>query len=62
MPLTQENLSAGSEGHNSQAGPRTHKSSRSNPELKRNHRNGVQIMKSTDMTVKSKQHLVKGLI
>ncbi|TGO62197.1 hypothetical protein BCON_0021g00090 [Botryotinia convoluta] len=48
MPLTQENLSAVSEGHNSQAGPRTHKSSRSNPDLERNHHNGVQVMKFTD--------------
>ncbi|TGO69407.1 hypothetical protein BOTNAR_0011g00230 [Botryotinia narcissicola] len=48
MPLTQENLSAHSEGHNSQAGPLTHRSSRSNPDLERNHHNSVQIMKSTD--------------
>ncbi|TGO34929.1 hypothetical protein BHYA_0176g00100 [Botrytis hyacinthi] len=48
MQLTQENLSALSEGHNSQAGPRTHRTSRSNPDLERNHHNGVQIMKSTD--------------
>ncbi|TGO27443.1 hypothetical protein BPAE_0042g00560 [Botrytis paeoniae] len=48
MPLTQENLSAVSEGHNSQAGPRTHRSSRLNPDLERNHHNGVQIMKCTD--------------
>ncbi|KAF7906024.1 hypothetical protein EAF00_000303 [Botryotinia globosa] len=48
MQLTQENLSAHSEGHNSQAGPRTDRSSRSNPNLERDHHNGVQIMKSTD--------------
>ncbi|KAF7958443.1 hypothetical protein EAE96_001991 [Botrytis aclada] len=45
MPPTQENLSAVSKGHNSQAGPRTHKSSHSNPDIERN---GVRLMKSTD--------------
>ncbi|KAF5878698.1 uncharacterized protein Bfra_000865 [Botrytis fragariae] len=50
MQLNQENLSALSEGHNSQAGPRTHRSSRSTSGLERNHHNGVQIMKSTDGT------------
>ncbi|KAF7913832.1 uncharacterized protein EAF01_000238 [Botrytis porri] len=48
MPLTQENLRAISKGHNKQAGPRTHKSSRSNPKIERNPHNGIQTLKSTD--------------